>query len=345
MLIPMQDRRIALIGGAGFIGHNLALQLKELGADVHIVDGLQVNHLASVTTNEHDLPNKALYLAILNERLDLLRHAGIPLHIQDARDYHALNRILDEMRPQVVVQLAAVSHANRSNKDPHTTFDHSLRTLENALDSVRKFAEHFIFMSSSMVYGNFDSPSVTEDSICTPLGIYGALKYSGEKIVIAYNQVFDLNYTIVRPSALYGERCISRRVGQIFIEHAIMNQEITINGDGSDMLDFTYIKDLVGGIVRIIEHPNSLNEVFNLTYGNARSLGEMLELVKEHFPDVKVRNEERDQLMPERGTLSVEKAKNLLEYTPVYSLDRGYVDYIQWYKGFVASHSELFVQL
>ena len=62
-----------------------------------------------------------------------------------------------------------------------------------------------------MVYGQFNGLSVNEETVCNPLGIYGALKFSGEKLVIAYNQVFDLDYTIIRPSALYGERCVSRR--------------------------------------------------------------------------------------------------------------------------------------
>ena len=90
-----------------------------------------------------------------------------------------------------------------------------------------------------------------EDTACEPLGIYGALKFAGEKMVIAYNQVFGLPYTIVRPSALYGERCVSRRVGQIFIENALLGQEIVVNGDGSDGLDFTYIQDLVDGLTRV----------------------------------------------------------------------------------------------
>lgn len=72
-----------------------------------------------------------------------------------------------------------------------------------------------------MVYGNFVEDKVNEDVKCNPIGIYGTLKLSGELLVKAYNQVFDLPYTIIRPSALYGERCVSRRVGQIFIENAI----------------------------------------------------------------------------------------------------------------------------
>ena len=72
------------------------------------------------------------------------KRPGIEVIIQDARDYQALSRILHELRPQVIIQLAAVSHAGRSNKDPFTTFDHSLRTLENALDSASGNIDHFI---------------------------------------------------------------------------------------------------------------------------------------------------------------------------------------------------------
>ena len=91
-------------------------------------------------------------------------------------------RILEDLDPNIVIHLAAVSHANKSNKDPYSTFDHSLRTLENALDSVRDKIEHFIYFSSSMVYGNFDGKMVNEETPCNPIGIYGALKYSGKNL-------------------------------------------------------------------------------------------------------------------------------------------------------------------
>src|SRR5262249_41111758 len=154
-----------------------------------------------------------------------------PMLVQDARDYHGLSHVLTQVKPEVIVHLAAVSHANRSNKNPYSTFDHSLRTLENALDFSRTASlTRFVFLSSSMVYGNFDGQAVTEETPCNPIGIYGALKLCGEKIVLAYNQVFDLPFTIVRPSALYGERCISRRVGQIFIEGALCKEPIYVTG-------------------------------------------------------------------------------------------------------------------
>jgi nucleoside-diphosphate-sugar epimerase len=330
----MDGKKITLIGGAGFIGHNLAMHLKNLGAEVSIIDSLQVNNLASFSASSKESVNRSLYISILTERQKILKEAGIPLHIQDARNYHALSGLIADIGPQVVVQLAAVSHANKSNKDPYSTFDHSFRTLENALDASREKVEHFIYFSSSMVYGHFTEESVHEDTPCKPLGIYGALQYGGEKLVIAYNQVFDLPYTIVRPSALYGERCVSRRVGQIFIENALSGKEITIAGDGSDRLDFTYIKDLEAGIELVIRKKEAINETFNLTFGDSRTLADMAEIMLEEFPELELTYEAKDKLMPDRGTLSIEKAKSLLGYNPQYSLESGYVDYINWYKDF-----------
>ncbi len=328
---PIENRRITIIGGAGFIGHKMALHLKSLGAEVSLIDGLEVNNLTSVVGNADNLPHPDLSLTVIHERLRLLREANIPLFVQDARDYHALSHLLAKTNPQVIVHLAAVSHANRSNKDPYSTFDHSFRTLENALDNAKGRVEQFVYFSSSMVYGHFKGGWVDEDTPCEPLGIYGALKYGGEKLVIAYNQVFGLPYTIVRPSALYGQRCISRRVGQIFIENALFGEEITINGDGSDSLDFTYIQDLVEGIAKVIENDNAINQTFNLTYGSARTIGDMVDILKAYFPKVTVRSIHKDALMPERGTLSVEKARSLIDYKPDWPLDKGYPRYIEWY--------------
>lgn len=331
----LEGRKVALIGGAGFIGHNLALKLKNAGAEVEIVDSLGVNNYYYFRDTKDMIPNGALYLEIIKERLQLLKEADIPVWEHDARDYNGLSHTLYQINPDTIIQLAAVSHAGKSNKDPYSTFDHSLRTLENALDIARSpemNVKHFVYFSSSMVYGNFASGSVTEETNCEPLGIYGALKYAGEKMVIAYNQVFGLPYTIVRPSALYGPRCVSRRVGQIFIENAMQGLEISINGDGSDRLDFTHVDDLAEGIVRVLAAESPQNEVFNLTYGESRSISQMAGILQQHFPDVIIKYLPKDELMPDRGTLSVDKARVKLGYEPQNPLETGFVKYIEWYR-------------
>jgi nucleoside-diphosphate-sugar epimerase len=306
-----------------------------------VIDSLQVNNLGAFS-NASDDPAKALYVNLVYERLAAMREANIPLHVVDARDYQVLARCLADIRPDTVIQLAAVAHANRANKDPFSTFDHSFRTLENALDYARSGDRHFIYFSSSMVYGNFEGAAAFEDQTCEPIGIYGALKFGGEKLVIAYNQVFDMPYTIVRPSALYGERCVSRRVGQAFIENALRGYNLTVNGDGTDALDFTYIADLVQGIVRCVARREARNQIFNITYGGARTLNQMVGIMKTHFPGIEVEYKPRDSLMPERGTLSIEKARRLLGYEPQYALDKGFVRYIEWYKDLARRHPELF---
>jgi len=331
----LANRRIVLIGGAGFIGHHLALRLKDLNAEVFVIDGLTVNNYYSFKNNTDQIPNAVLYLEIIQQRLNLLRVQHIPLIELDSRDYHRLSETIVDIKPDTLIHLAAVAHAGKSIKDPYSTFDHSLRTLENALDIARLpplSIRHFIFFSSSMVYGHFISDGVTEETVCEPLGIYGALKFAGEKLVIAYNQVFNLPYTIIRPSALYGPRCVSRRVGQVFIENALQGLEISINGDGSDRLDFTYIDDLVSGVVNVLENENSKNQIFNLTYGESRSVAQMVNILAGHFPDVKIKYLPKDNLIPDRGTLCVDKARRLIGYNPQCPLERGFVEYIEWYK-------------
>jgi nucleoside-diphosphate-sugar epimerase len=331
----IKGKKIAIIGGAGFIGHNMALKMAAQGASVSVVDSLAVNNYFHFREKVNLIPDADLYLKIIKQRMDLLENAKIPMHLVDSRDYHKLTETITQIKPEIVIHLAAVSNANVSNKDPYSTFDHSLRTLENMLDISRgtsSSVKHFIYFSSSMIYGNFTSGAVTEETPCEPLGIYGALKFGGEKMVIAYNQVFDLPYTIVRPSALYGPRCVSRRVGQIFIENAMKGLEISINGNGQDRLDFTFIDDLVAGVINVIENKNSINQTFNLTYGQSRSIAEMAEIMKEHFPELSIKYLPKDKLTPDRGTLSVEKAREMIGYNPQFPLEKGFVDYVNWYK-------------
>ena len=340
----LTNRRIALIGGAGFIGHNLALKLNEEGAEVSVIDGMTVNNYYHLRSVEGKDANAPLYLEIIQQRLDLLGRNGIPVVVTDARNYDGLSRVLTKVNPDTLIHLAAVSHAGKSNKDPYSTFDHSLRTLENALDNTRSGSlavRHFVYFSSSMVYGNFSAESVTEESVCEPLGIYGALKFSGEKMVIAYNQVFGLPYTIVRPSALYGPRCVSRRVGQVFIENVMSGRQVTVCGDGADRLDFTYIDDLTAGIVNVLENDNAKNQTFNLTYGRSRSISDIVEIMTGYFPQIEVKYLPKDKLTPNRGTLSIDKARKLIGYNPQYPLEAGFAKYIEWYNGLFENQESL----
>lgn len=314
--------KIALIGGAGLIGHNIALRMKD--HEVLVVDSLSVNNKFTVT-------NPA-YHAMIDERLALLRHADIPLMTIDARDYHQLSNMLGHFKPDTIVHLAAVAHIDRANKDPFNTFDHNLRTLENALDvAVAVGASHFVFFSSSTAYGDFQKATVDETEACRPRGIYGSLKFAGELITRAYGDVSGLPWTIVRPCALYGPRCVSGRVTQKFIENARAGKPLHIDGDGQGRHDFTFIEDLINGVERILTTEAAKGEVFNITGGNARSIKELADIVTARYP-VEVTYGEPDPEKPSRGTMSNEKARRLLGYQPRHTLEVGMSHYMDWYE-------------
>lgn len=327
-------KKVLIVGGAGFIGHNLALYLKKRNFSVLTIDNLKINNLEFVQKNIKDKYKKKLYFSFINERLNLLKEKKIPLKKIDGRNKNKLIKIFDKFKPDVVVHLAAVSHDTRSNKDPKTTFDNSFVTLFNALEASKNLKKtHFIFLSSSMVYGNFKKKIVKENEFCDPIGIYGALKLSGEILIKSYSNVFGLNYTIVRPSALYGERCISNRVIQIFLESAFNNKNIFISGDGKEKLDFTYIDDLCQGILRIIKNKKkSKNQIFNLTFGSSRSILDIRRLIENKFKKQIFIYKPRNKLTAVRGTLSINKAKKLIGYSPKYDIIKGFQKYYNWYR-------------
>ena len=159
----LAGKRIALVGGAGFIGHHLALRLADHGAEVHVMDGLTVNNLVQYTAMPPGSENRDLYLAILNQRFEKLRDGGIPLYVEDARDYHRLSGVLTRSSRRWSCTWPRSPMPGARTRTRCRTFGHSLRTLENSLDWPATSAERFVYFSSSMVYGDFRKPEVTEE--------------------------------------------------------------------------------------------------------------------------------------------------------------------------------------
>ena len=318
--------RVVLIGGCGFIGHSLAIELRHRGHEVDIIDSLMINNLYAGHKGEHR--------SMLEERLHILEGIGVNLFRMDARDYSQLSHTLSVLKADVVVHLAAIAHMSVSAKDPNTTFDHNLRTLENTLDCVYethvatgdKMAK-VVYLSSSTVYGDWTAEKMGEDAKCDPKSIYGALKLAGEHIVRSHRHQKGIPYVIVRPSALYGPRCVSGRVIQTFIERAFVGMNLTASDES---LDFTYIKDLIQGLTKCIES-NVENETFNLTYGQGRKVIDAANIIAPHFEAVVNRSNKAPD-GPNRGTLDISKAVEMLGYRPEYPIELGIPEYIKWYR-------------
>ena len=333
----MTGERVSLVGGAGFIGHNLALALRNVGAEVQIIDNLmQNNMLANVSDDDIDPFRRELNHSFLVQRFEKMRTSGVTMDNADARSMIDLAEKLKEFQPTKVVHLAAISSAVDAKRVPGHCFDLQLVTLRNVLEYTRLFKNEInevVFMSSSTVYGDFKTETVDENVRPQPYGIYANAKFMGERLIRTYHEQYGLGISIIRPSALYGERCISRRVSQAFIENALMGKPLLLEGGGDGRLDFTYIEDLVDGIVRSMAATGGTNSsnTFNLTFGNARSILELANIVKSVVPNAILEERPRDVIKPIRGTLSTERAKEHLNFEPQWPLEVGYKRYCEWY--------------
>ena len=232
--------------------------------------------------------------------------------------------------------MAAIASAVDAKKEPGLAFDLQLITLRKTLELVRPKTDRInqvMFMSSSTVYGDFEGDSVDERTFPRPEGIYANAKFMGERLIRTYRTQYGLGTTVIRPSALYGERCISRRVSQMFIENALTGKPLLLEGGGDGRLDFTYIRDLVQGQVRALalhDGPDA-SSTFNLTFGNARTIADLAAVVKSIVPEAILEDRPRAVDKPVRGTLSIERAKTGLGFEPEYGLEDGYRQYCEWY--------------
>jgi nucleoside-diphosphate-sugar epimerase len=333
----LAGQRVMLVGGAGFIGHNLALKLAELRIETMIVDNLVVNNLIdNEYTAERSVVFRTLYLNFLLDRFAMLREVGVKLRNVDARNSIDLSKAFNDFAPTKIVHLAAIASAVEARKDPGLAFDLQLTTLRNVLELARLrggTVNEIMFLSSSTVYGDFETDIVDETVRPRPRGIYANGKYMGERLVRTYADQYGLGTTIIRPSALYGERCISGRVSQKFIENALTGKPLLLEGGGDGKLDFTYIEDLVEGMVRGLgmHAGNGTTNTFNITFGNARTIAELATVIRETIPEAILEERPRALDKPIRGTLSTKRAEELLGFKAKWTLETGYRRYVEWY--------------
>jgi nucleoside-diphosphate-sugar epimerase len=276
---------------------------------------------------------KPEYRAFAEERLKLLDHAGIPLIRLDARDYQALSPTIAHYEPDVIVHLAAVAHITVANQQPYMAYDNSVRTLHNSIDVARNLGCGLMYFSSSTVYGDFSQSVIDEDEELTPFGIYGNQKAAGELLVKSYNQIYGMPAVIIRPQALYGPRCVSGRVTQLFAENAILGKPIEIHGDGSEEHDFTYIDDLVQGLrlaLTKLDYEPGMFKTYNLTGESATSLQHLADIITARYP-TEIIHKDKDPDKPSRGTMSCKRIRDDLGYEPQYGIERGMNEYLDWY--------------
>ena len=311
---------ILITGAAGFIGHNLVYKLDSLGHDVHGVD------------------NFTDYGIIPKQEIDNLHHARIGsiednaienIDIRDAR----LSEVFTKYKPDLVIHCAAFPRAKVVDLNPQegcSVLTHGLVNLLHCCEQAQ--VNKFVYISSSMVYGDF-SLQGHEDMTCNPRGIYGILKLAGEALTRDHCERAGIEYTIVRPSAVYGPKDVLDRVVSQFLTAAMNNKELRVCGK-DELLDFTYIDDCVDGIIRAAVSTKSNNKTYNITRGRSRSLLEAAEIAVSIVGSGKIVIADANPRYPSRGTLSNIRAGQDFGHHGKVDIEEGFKKYHDWLQYF-----------
>jgi UDP-glucose 4-epimerase len=319
-----------LTGGEGFIGYHIS---KELLKD-------KKNLIITYDAQKHYIPfDKSKWAFYQNYRIKSLKKERIIRLRGDCTDRGWLKECLEQYKPNFIIHLASLPIAGISNDYPTEAKVNIFDSTVTLLDILRNVNFHFdriIYTSSSMVYGDFlrnskgHIISAKEDQICRPIGIYGAMKLSGEQIIKVYHYRFEIPYVIIRPSAVYGPTDCNRRVTEIFINNALKGKELILDNGGKHELDFTYIKDLIQGFLLALNRKEAIGKTFNITRGKGRKIRELAFIISRLIPNTKIMDRNLKPYRANRGTLDISKAKCILGYDPKYSLEKGIEDYIEF---------------
>ena len=206
-----------------------------------------------------------------------------------------------------------------------------MTSLIEAIGAVN-FVKRLVYSSSSFVYGHFKYAPADENHPTNPIDVYGGTKLACESMIKGFGTRFGIDYTIVRPSAVYGPTDANLRVSQIFVDNAFNGKELVMEGGGEAALDFTYVDDIAQGFMLAALSPQAKNEIFNITRGEGRTLKELSEILRQYFPDLKTLIKPADKTRPVRGALDIRKAKEILGYSPKYSLEYGIKEYVEYIK-------------
>ena len=320
--MEIEKRYILVTGGAGLIGSFVCRRLLEKGYHPVVFDAF-IQYVS---------PFQSSYQKYLELRFeDIL--GRVIFERGDTREISDVRRVIMKYRPSIIIHLAALPIADLSFTHTEETVGSIINGTVNVLESIRDLGgfQRFVYASSSMIYGDFLEIPAPEEHPKAPKDIYGGTKLAGEILTETYGRRLGIEYTIVRPSAVYGPTDINCRVIQVFLENVLKGKSIVVYGGNENILDFTYVEDCADGFVLAALSKKAHNQIFNITRGEGRSLDECVSIIKKYFPHLEVESKSMQKNRPRRGALSIRKAKEILGFNPKYSLEDGMVKYIEFY--------------
>lgn len=315
--------KILIIGGAGFIGSHLTYEFIKDKHEVSVIDN----------NTQYFYPLSNTSIKNMEYRHNFLLK-GAKIFRANTMDVNDLRRLVINLKPEYIVNLASLPLAVTAVKKTEEAFSSILDSARNLMEIIIdvSFLKNYVHISSSMVYGDFQKNPNPENASKDPIEIYGSMKLASEYLVKGYAQRFNFPLSIIRPSAAYGPVDNNYRVIQKFLESALRKEKIVANNPSTNKLDFTFVKDVVQGIKLATLTKQDKIEEFNITRGESRSLEEVINIIKKHFPTTKFEIKQDNNIYPKRGTLDISKAKKVLKFSPKFSLEDGIKNYIEFYK-------------
>jgi nucleoside-diphosphate-sugar epimerase len=316
-----KPRKILVTGGLGFIGHNVVRKLLDQGHEVSITD---------TRTNYGLVPQDELdYL--LAERMKKISEVEPHTHRIDITDVKGIDWLLKHHRPDTVIHMASFPRQKVVNENPQAGSRAMSEGLLNLLEAAKQNqVRTFIYISSSMVYGDF-TDDVREDAECRPQGQYGVMKLAGEWLVRDYTRRGCFDHVIVRPSAVYGELDVEDRVVSKFLITAMRDGVLRVNG-ATEMLDFTYVEDAADGIVAAALKTVANNKTYNITKSHSWSLLDAANLAVKIVGRGQVEVRDKDADFPSRGALNIDAARRDLGFSPRVDIEEGFRRYHAWFE-------------
>ena len=312
-----------ITGGAGFIGSTLSERLLKEGYNVIVIDNF---------CDYYDINIKEKNIK------DLEKYDKFNLYRQDIRNKVEINKIFEENKIDCVIHLAAMAGVRPSIENPLLYQEVNGIGTQNILEAMRNNnIKYGVFASSSSVYGNMKTSPFTEDMIVDyAISPYAATKKSNEVMAHVYHKLFNMNIIMLRFFTVYGPKQRPDLAINKFTNLMLNNEKIPMFGDGSTARDYTYIDDIVDGIIKSSEYifnNDNVYEILNLGNSSPISLKEMINTIGDVL-EVKPKIE---QLPMQPGDVnltyaSIEKAKKLIKYNPQTSFKEGIKKFIEWYK-------------
>lgn len=315
-------KKIFLTGGAGFIGSHVAQKLLERGDSVIVIDNMNDGYERSI---------KEYNLSIV---LKADKNNNFLFYAIDICDTDAMETICRQEQPDVICHLAARAGVRQSINDPHEYF----RSNNNGTLSVFEVARtcgirHIVSASSSSVYGvRENGPFRETDSVDKQSSPYGMTKRAGELLAYVYHYLFGISITNLRFFTVYGPRGRIDMAPFLFIDAIDHDIPITVFGDGSAIRDFTYVDDIVDGIIKAIDTPVGY-QIINLGRGEPIVLRDFITII-ESIVGRKAIIDYASNFAGDvpRTDADITKARNLLGYTPQVSVVDGLKKMYEWYK-------------